>query len=126
MSLTDCSIVGVWLVEAVSAPFMHHVMLFHSGGTMLQSNPDGGNPQRSDSIGMGVWSLEGDDEVVGAFVESSASRGRTGRSLGFTEVRFTIVVDRQKFEGQARSYSYDQRTESGVTNLRGQRLSLTW
>ncbi|WP_226352946.1 hypothetical protein [Pseudonocardia sp. ICBG601] len=115
----------MWLVEAVAAPFVHHVMMFHADGTMLQSNPDGGNLQQSDSIGMGTWLLKADDEVVGAFVECSANR-RTGGSLGFTEVRFKIMVDSQQFEGQARSYSRGQRTDSGATTLRGQRLRLTW
>ena len=46
---------------------------FHADGTMLQSNPDAGDPRTSDSIGLGVWVAEG-GKVRGKFVEVTADR----------------------------------------------------
>ena len=48
-------IVGTWLVKIPEAPFPYHMFVFHADGTMLQSNPDAGDPNTSDSNGAGVW-----------------------------------------------------------------------
>src|SRR5689334_19900577 len=66
-------IVGTWFVKIPEAPFPYHMFVFHSDGTMQQSNPDAGDPNTSDSNGMGVWTLEG-DSIKGKFVEVTADR----------------------------------------------------
>jgi hypothetical protein len=43
------SIVGTWLVKIPEAPFPWHPFIFHSDGTVQQSNPDAGDPNTSDS-----------------------------------------------------------------------------
>ena len=48
------TIVGTWFVKAPEAPFQYHMFVFHSDGTMQQANPDAGDPNSSDSNGMGV------------------------------------------------------------------------
>ncbi len=42
------------------APFPYHLFVFHSDGTVLQSNPDAGDANTSDSNLMGAWIAEGD------------------------------------------------------------------
>jgi hypothetical protein len=64
---------GTWEVRADGAPFGYHVMQFHPGGTMLQSNPDHGNRATSDSNGMGTWRSAG-ERVTGAFLEFTVDR----------------------------------------------------
>jgi hypothetical protein len=46
-------------VKIPEAPFQYHMFVFNSDGTMLQSNPDAGDPNTSDSNGMGVWLPDG-------------------------------------------------------------------
>src|SRR6266498_3362694 len=66
-------IVGVWYVRILGAPFEHHVLTFHADGTMLQANPDAGDPGTSDSVGMGMW--EADHAAIKAkFIETTADR----------------------------------------------------
>jgi len=67
------SIAGTWLVRIPEAPFPYHMFVFHSDGTMLQSNPDAGDPNTSDSNGMGVWLPDG-GRIKGKFVEVTADR----------------------------------------------------
>lgn len=47
-------IVGTWFVKIPEAPFHYHMFIFNSDGTMQQANPDAGDPNSSDSNGMGV------------------------------------------------------------------------
>src|SRR5664279_2139362 len=61
-------IVGAWFVKIPEAPFQHHMFVFNSDGTMQQANPDAGDPNTSDSTGMGVWVPDG-DRIKGKFVE---------------------------------------------------------
>jgi hypothetical protein len=61
-------IVGAWFVKMPEAPFQYHMLIFNADGTMLQSNPDAGDPHTSDSNGMGAWVAEG-NRVVGKFVK---------------------------------------------------------
>jgi hypothetical protein len=42
-------IVGAWIVTIPDAPFPLHTFVFHSDGTVEQSNPDAGDPNTSDS-----------------------------------------------------------------------------
>lgn len=99
-------VLGVWEVQAEGAPFDHHVMLFQADGIMLQSNPDSGNEQSSDSTGMGVWAPEGDD-VVGRFLETRADR-TTHRPLGRSEIAFVLRVAGDRFTGEAVARTYDR------------------
>jgi hypothetical protein len=66
-------IAGAWLVEIPSAPFPVHMFAFHSDGTVVQSNPDAGDPNTSDSNLMGAWRAES-DRYEGKLVEITADR----------------------------------------------------
>src|SRR5579862_5754851 len=66
-------IVGTWIVKAPQAPFPLHLFVFHSDGTVEQSNPDAGDPGTSDSNAMGVWVTAG-AEIKGKIVEVTAER----------------------------------------------------
>lgn len=93
------AVVGVWVVEAVDAPFPHHVFVFHADGTMQQANPDAGTAGLSGSDGMGLWVREG-ATVNGKFVEIVADRSsRTFESRG--EISFKLTVDGDTFVGTA-------------------------
>ena len=107
-------VVGVWEVWAEGAPFEHHVMMFNPEHTMLQSNPDGGNGQSSDSIGMGVWHAVG-DLVVGRFLETRADR-TTHKALGRSVIRFELSVTDEMFTGHAG-------TDDSTAALRGRRFT---
>jgi len=98
-------IVGAWFVEIPEAPFQYHMFIFNSDGTMMQANPDAGDPHTSDSNGMGVWVAEG-DRVVGKFVEVTADRTtRVFASRG--EIAFTIDVTGDAISGAGRARFYD-------------------
>ena len=92
-------IVGAWFVTTPEAPFRYHMFAFHSDGTMQQSNPDGGNPNTSDSSGIGVWTRDG-DVVRGRFVEVTADRG-THQFVSRGEISFRIQVHGDNFSGPA-------------------------
>ena len=83
-------IVGTWIVKAPEAPFQYHMFVFHSDGTMEQSNPDAGDPNTSDSNGMGVWVLDG-DRIRGKFVEVTADR-TTRQFASRGEISFSIKI----------------------------------
>ncbi|MBF6073478.1 hypothetical protein ACWEPH_10735 [Nocardia beijingensis] len=98
-------VLGTWEVHADSAPFGYHVMQFHPGGTMLQSNPDHGNRTTSDSNGMGTWRCAG-DRVIGAFLEFTVDRAdpdvvRKGI------VAFDLDVTGDEFTGLATATFYE-------------------
>ena len=95
------SVAGVWVVSAPDAPFARHVFTFHADGTMLQANPEAGNPHTSDSVGMGLWQAFG-DRVVGRFVEVTATRA-TREDAGTGIVAFDVTLDRDgnRFVGRA-------------------------
>src|ERR1019366_933527 len=61
-------IIGTGLVKAPETPFPYHMFIFHSDGTMLQSNPDAGDPNTSDINGAGVWTRVAGG-IKGKFVE---------------------------------------------------------
>lgn len=67
------AIVGAWVVKIPNAPFPLHMFVFHSDGTVEQSNPDSGDPNASDSNLMGAWRTVG-DHYQGNLVEISADR----------------------------------------------------
>ena len=53
-------IIGAWFVTIPEAPFQYHMFIFNSDGTVLQSNPDAGDANSSDSNALGVWLPDGD------------------------------------------------------------------
>ena len=99
------TIVGVWYVKAPEAPFQYHMFAFHADGTMQQANPDAGDPNTSDSNGMGVWVPEG-DRIKGKFVEVTADRA-TRQFASRGEISFSIKVTGNAFSGTANAIFYD-------------------
>ena len=99
-------IIGTWLVNTPEAPFPYHMFVFHSDGTMLQSNPDAGDPNTSDSSGAGVWTPVAGG-IKGKFVEVMA--GRTTRHfVSRGEISFLIQVTGDVFSGTAGAVFYDE------------------
>lgn len=94
------AIVGVWFVDAVDAPFEPHLFTFHSDQTMLSSNPDAGDPQTSDSDGMGPWAAHGDAHIVGAFEEINADRD-THQFVSRLRVEYSVSIRGDTFTGPA-------------------------
>ncbi|TDQ00695.1 hypothetical protein [Labedaea rhizosphaerae] len=117
-------VIGVWEVWAEGAPFDHHVMTFHAGGTMVQANPESGNPWSSDSIGMGVWQADG-SSVHGGFLETRADR-ITRQAIGKSVISFALTVDGDRFRGVASAVGYDRAGtpigEKASAVLRGERF----
>jgi hypothetical protein len=99
------SIVGTWLVKIPEAPFPHHMFVFHSDGTMLQSNPDAGDPNTSDSNGMGAWVPDA-GRIKGKFVEVTADRS-TRRFVSRGEISFLLQVNGAAFSGTASAVFFD-------------------
>jgi len=93
------AIVGTWIVKIPEAPFCYHMFVFHSDGTMQQTNPDAGDPSTSDSNGVGVWVLDG-ESIKGKFVEVTADR-TTRRFVSRGEISFLIKVNGDAFTGTA-------------------------
>ena len=81
------------------APFPLHLFVFHPDGTVLQSNPDAGDPNTSDSNAMGVWRADG-GEVKGKLVEIMADR-TTHRLVSRGEISFSVRVSGDVFRGAA-------------------------
>ncbi len=72
---------------------------------MEQSNPDAGDPNTSDSNGMGVW-LPDDGRIKGKFVEMTADRS-TRRFVSRGEISFLINVKGDVFSGTASAVFFD-------------------
>ena len=98
-------IVGTWFVKTPEAPFQYHMFVFNSDGTMQQANPDAGDPNTSDSNGMGVWVPDG-DRIKGKFVEVTADR-TTRQFVSRGEISFLIRVNGNVFTGTASAIFYD-------------------
>jgi hypothetical protein len=117
-------VVGTWFVKAPEAPFQYHMFVFHSDGTMQQANPDAGDPNTSDSNGMGVWVTEG-ERFRGKFVEVTADRV-THQFVSRGEISFVIKVDGNTLSGMASATFYDadgKRVRGPVpATLEGQRV----
>ncbi len=117
-------IVGTWLVKAPKAPFPLHMFVFHSDGTVQQSNPDAGDPNTSDSNAMGVWVADG-DKIRGKIVEIMADR-TTRQFASCGEISFSLNVNRDTFSGTASATFYDaegRRLRGPLqTTLEGQRV----
>jgi hypothetical protein len=118
-------IVGTWFVKAPEAPFPYHMFVFHSDGTMQQANPDAGDPNTSDSNGMGVWVAQG-DTIKGKFVEVTADRS-TRQFVSRGEISFVMTVNNNSFKGTASAVFYDadgKRIRGPVAaTLEGQRVT---
>jgi hypothetical protein len=98
-------IVGAWIVRIPEAPFPYHMLIFNSDGTVLQSNPDAGDPHTSDSNGLGVWVADG-ERIKGKFVEITADR-TTRQFVSRGEISFRIKVTGNAFGGDASATFYD-------------------
>ena len=124
------SVVGVWFVNAIGAPFQPHLATFHSDGTMLIDNPEAGDPHTSDSAGMGPWQIDrhGKGNVIdGKFEEINADR-KTHAFVSTLIVTFTITVNGDTFTGpaQATYYNPDGTIQAGPfpATLNGRRIEL--
>ena len=95
------------------APFQHHMFAFHADCTMLQSNPEAGDPNTSDSNGLGVWIADGDG-IKGKFVEVTADR-TTRQFVSRGEISFLIKVNGNGLNGTATASFYD----ADETQIRG-------
>ena len=106
-------IVGTWVVKAPEAPFPLHMFVFHSDGTVEQSNPDAGDPNTSDSNAMGIWQPDGEG-IKGKLVEITADR-TTRQFVSRGEIAFSLKVTSNAFSGTATAIFYD----AGGRRLRG-------
>ena len=98
-------VVGAWVVKIPDAPFPLHMFVFHSDGTVEQSNPDVGDPNTSDSNLMGVWRTVG-DEYRGKVVEITADR-TTRQFANRGEISFVLKVSGNTFDGTASATFFD-------------------
>ena len=92
-------------MKAPEAPFPLHMFVFHSDGTVQQSNPDAGDPNTSDSDLMGAWRPNGDG-FKGRLVEITADR-TTHQFVSRGEISFTVKVSGNAFSGTASAVFYD-------------------
>jgi len=105
--------VGAWIVKIPDAPFPLHMFVFHSDGTVEQSNPDAGDPNTSDSNLMGAWRADGDG-YKGKIVEITADR--TSRQFAARgEISFALKVSGNTFGGTASATFFD----AGGHQIRG-------
>jgi hypothetical protein len=93
------------VVKIPDAPFPMHMFVFHSDGTVEQSNPDAGDPNASDSNLMGAWRAVG-DEYRGKLVEITADR-TTRQFATRGEITFALKVSRDTFDGAASATFFD-------------------
>ena len=98
-------IVGAWLLTIPEAPFRYHMMIFHSDGTLIQSNPDAGDANTSDSNGMGGWEIDG-DRIAGKFIEVTADRS-SRKFVSRGEIAFTLLVQGDSLRGEGKAHFYN-------------------
>lgn len=123
--MPDSHIVGVWYVRIVGAPFEQHLLTFHTDGTLLQANPDAGDAQTSDSVGMGIWRANG-SSFIAKFVETTADRA-THSFVSRGEISLSLLVAGDTLTGQARTIFYDAKDvqiTSSAHDITGQRITL--
>ena len=117
-------IVGAWLVRIPEAPFPQHLFVFHADGTVVQSNPDAGDPRSSDSNLMGAWRAA-PGGVAGKLVEVTAERA-THQLAGRLELSFELSVRGDEFTGTASAMAFDAagepRGEPVRATLNGRRI----
>jgi len=80
------------------------LLVFHTDGTVEQSNPDAGDAGTSDSNLMGAWETDG-DHIKGQVVEITADRA-THKLAGQGEMMFTLSVNDQ-LKGEMHAMPYD-------------------
>ena len=119
-------LVGAWRVKTAGAPFSYHMFVFHSDGTMHQSNPPAGNTDTSDTAGLGVWG-EKDGKLVARFEEyrldfkdGSVTRGA---------IDFNLSIERDGLKGDWALTVYDAESDKYLRGpleggLTGQRVTL--
>jgi ketosteroid isomerase-like protein len=96
-SAATVAIVGAWFVKIPAAPFPYHLFVFHTDGTVIQSNPDSGDPGHSDSNLMGAWSSAG-GTITAKLVETSADR-TTHQFVSRTELTMSLEVQGNTLHG---------------------------
>jgi hypothetical protein len=100
------------------------MFVFHSDGTVQQSNPDAGDPNTSDSSLMGSWLADGDG-FRGRLVEITADR-TTHQFVSRGEISFALKVSGNAFSGTASAvfYAADGQRISGPlqATLQGERV----
>ena len=104
-SSSSPAIVGACIVRVPEAPFPLHMFVFHSDGTVEQSNPDAGDPDTSDSNLMGAWRQDGDG-FKGKLLELTADR-TTHHLMSRGEISFALTVSGNVFSGTAQAVFYD-------------------
>ena len=111
-------IVGAWVVRIPQAPFPLHMFVFHSDGTVEQSNPDAGDPNASDSNLMGAWRSDGGG-YRGKLVEVTADR-TTRQFASRGEITFALSVSGNTFDGTASAIFLDPagRQSSGPVQVK--------
>jgi hypothetical protein len=102
---TSPAVIVAWLVKIPEAPFPLHVFVFHSDGTVVQSNPDAGDPNTSDSNLMGAWRADG-GVYRGKLVEITADRA-TRQFATRNEISFELTVSGNTFDGTANATIFD-------------------
>ena len=102
----SADVVGAWIVKIPDAPFPLHMFVFHSDGTVEQSNPDAGDPNTSDSNLMGAWRADGDG-YRGKIVEITADRA-SHQFAARGEISFALKVSGNTFGGTAIATFFDE------------------
>jgi len=112
LCLSGCSrqtvppaIIGTWLVNMPAAPYPYHLFVFHADGTVIQSNPDSGDPRHSDSNLMGAWISAG-GHVTAKLVETSADR-TTHKFVSRTEIAMSLQVQVNTLHGTGTASVFD-------------------
>ena len=122
--MDSSSIVGAWLVTIPEAPFPFHVFIFHSDGTVNQSNPDAGDANTSDSALMGAWTISANG-IKAKLVEVTADRS-THKFVSRAEISFLIQVRGDALMGTATAVFLDRDgkriREPIAATLSGQRI----
>jgi hypothetical protein len=99
------AIVSTWFIEMPTAPYPYHLFTFHADGTVIQSNPDAGDPRHSDSNLMGAWTAIG-DRFTAKLVETAADR-TTHKFVGRTELAMSIQVQANSLHGTGIASVFD-------------------
>ena len=112
LCLSGCShpggapaVVGAWLLKMPTAPYPYHLFIFHADGTVIQSNPDAGDPRTSDSNLMGAWTTAG-TQVTAKLVETSADR-TTHQFVSRTELAISLQVQLNALHGTGTASVFD-------------------
>jgi len=121
-------IIGVWRVKTKGAPFAYHMFVFHSDGTMHQTNPPLGNTETSDTAGVGVWAAKDKNKVTARFEEYRLAQ-TDGATVTRGAVDFTIQVKGDSLTGTSVFNVFDPDTDELLkgplkATLTGSRVTL--